>query len=47
MSIKNLIGVVIVLASTTAWADHHKSNESSPNIIAAKAGYDAFASGDM
>ena len=47
MSIKYLIGVAIVLASTTTWADHHKSNELSPNIISAKAGYDAFASGDM
>lgn len=47
MSIKYLIGVAIVLASATTWADDHKSNELSPNIIAAKAGYDAFASGDM
>jgi ketosteroid isomerase-like protein len=47
MSIKYLIGVAIVLASATTWADDHKSNELSPNIIAAKAGYDAFALGDM
>lgn len=47
MNIKYLIGIAIVLASTTTWADHHKSNELSPNIIACKAGYDAFASGDM
>lgn len=47
MIFKYLIGTLLVFASTSTWAGHHERTELSQNILAAKAGYDAFASGDM
>jgi ketosteroid isomerase-like protein len=47
MIMKYLVGSLFLCASMHSFADHHKESEMSPNIAAAKAGYDAFASGDM
>jgi uncharacterized protein len=47
MITKYLLGSLFLFASTHAFGGHHEASEMSPNIAAAKAGYDAFASGDM
>ncbi|MGB2375756.1 MAG: nuclear transport factor 2 family protein [Porticoccaceae bacterium] len=45
---KKILLLVTLLITTIAYAGHHKKSETlSPNITVVKAGYDAFAAGDM
>ena len=44
---KKTIALVLMLVSTTVFAGHHAESEMSANVVIAKLGYDAFASGDM
>ena len=47
MITKYILGSLLLFTSIHAFAGHHEESEMSQNVAAAKAGYDAFASGDM
>ncbi len=44
---KILTGLVVCLLAPFTLAGHHEKGEMSANVMAAKAGYDAFNAGDM
>ncbi len=44
---KILTGLVFCLLAPFTFAGHHEKGEMSANVMAAKAGYDAFNAGDM
>jgi uncharacterized protein len=45
--VKKILILVSLLITTISFAGHHEEEKLSPNVAVVKAGYDAFAIGDM